>query len=155
MDNSVWLVFLGLVMLWWVTSRKRLAEEAVDVLQLPARRRDDRPMTVLDDLVLEVARHDVLARWHGDGRQLLLDSPVYDLNVEGGWDVISRDFGSEIGERYEQLFLTFCAMPKKKRLAVLSAAKAKSQVARQWFRNADIRHPDGTVHKLPSWMVYS
>jgi hypothetical protein len=155
MHNSVWLVAVGLIMLWFFIHKARLAAEATEVLQLPWLLHDDEPWTRLDELVLDVARHDVLARWHRDGRQLFLDTPIYDSGVEGGWEVLVDDFGKDITDRYEQLFQTLCALPKKKRNAVLRAAEAKSLEARLEYRNMEIRHPDGTVHEFPSFMICS
>ena len=155
MNNFIWLIGLCLA-IWWLFSRwRRPGVEASEALQRPALRHDELPWTKLDQLVLNVARHDVLALWHSDERQLWLDTPVYDVNVDGGWNVTSDDFGQDIGNRYEQLFPVLCAMPSKQRNAVLRAAEAKSREARLKVRDVEIRHPDGTVHEFPSWMIHS
>lgn len=155
MDKFLWLAGLGLCLLWLLAHRKRLAEEASEVLQLPALRHDARTWTALDELVLNIARHDVLARWHDEGRQLLLDAPVEDEGIEGGWEMHPDGFGKEIGDRYEQLFSTISAMPRSKRIAVLRSAESRSEQARKNLQSHDVINPDGSVHKFPSWMVYS
>ena len=58
------------LLIWWFFARRKIpALEASEMLQLPALRHDERPWTKLDELVLNVARHDVLAQWHSDGRK--------------------------------------------------------------------------------------
>lgn len=153
MNNSIWLFGLGLGVFWLFLQKKRLDAEALEALQLPSLRHNDRDWTALDELVLDIARHDVFARWHNDGRTLFLDTPEYDDNVEGGWRLTVSEFGIEIGDRYEELFPELCAVPRSKRKKVLRAAEAKSLEARKKFREMEIRHPDGTIHKFPSWMT--
>ena len=84
---------------------------------------------------------------------MLLDTPVDDVNEEGGWNVTSDEFGEDIGDRYEHLFLELRTLPTKRRTDVLRAAEAKSREARLEFRKMEIRHPDGALHEFPSWMT--
>ena len=154
MNNMAWLLPIGLIILWFFAHRKKLATEALDVLELDSGC-NDRGWTSLHELIMDVARHDVLARWHRGGRELLLASSEYQERIDGNWDVTVDKFGREIGDRYDQLFQVMCALPKKKRNAVLRAAKEKSSEARQKFRNIKIQHPDGTDHQFPSWMTES
>ncbi len=73
MSMYAWLGIIGFIgYIWW---KGRMEASADEALQLPALCHDDRDWTPLDQLVLDIARHDELARWHAEGRQLFRDAP--------------------------------------------------------------------------------
>ena len=153
MGGYVWLAVVGFVAyMWWSDRQKTKVREATEALQQPALRDDERDWTELDQLVLDVARHDELARWHAEGRQMFRDTPVRSRDVDDGWEVFVDEWGSNITGRYEQLFPELRMLSRKKREAVLHVAMEKSAAARANLRLMKIANPDGSVHELPLWM---
>src|SRR5713101_411771 len=75
--------------------RTKKAERAAEAVQEPSLSSDDSnaEWTRLDQIALDIARHETLALWHADGRPIFRDIPVKDISVEGGWNFFCDDWG--------------------------------------------------------------
>lgn len=145
---------IGLVYMLWKNHRAKKAERAsAEAAQEPSLNFYDADWTSLDEVALDIARFETLTSWQANQRSLFRDVPVKDINVEGGWDIFSDDWGDDISKNYEKIFRQIRALSPCKRARRLQSAKDESASARATCAAKSIILPDGSKTNLPSWML--
>ena len=147
-----WL-FLGafVVYMVWKIRREQKLERNAEAIQEPSLN-TDADWTLLDELAIDIARHESLARWYAQGRTLFRDTPVADSNIEGGWDVFCEEWGADIPENYEKIFYEIRGLRPRQRARRLKIAEKQSAPARAACNAKPIILPDQSKKTLPSWM---
>jgi hypothetical protein len=152
--NLRWIVVvIVIVYCIWRNYETKKAERAHEATQEPSLMNDDANWTTLDQLAMDIARLETLTSWHANQRPIFRDAPVRDINVEGGWDVFSDDWGPDISKHYERIFREIRALSPAKRAQRRKVSEKESISARAACTKNSIELPDGTQAKLPSWML--
>jgi len=140
-----------LVYVFWSIRHDQKIERRAEAIQEPSLN-TDADWTLLDELAIDIARHESLARWYAQGRPLFRDTPVVDRNVEGGWEFFCDEWGDDIPENYEKIFYKIRGMRPGERARLLKIAEKQSASARASCNAYPIILPDQSKASLPSWM---
>jgi hypothetical protein len=133
--NLLWIVvgiFIVFIVyrIWKNYETTKKAERAHEATQEPSLMNDDADWTTLDQLAMDIARLETLTSWHANQRPIFRSAPVRDINVEGGWDVFSDEWGPDISKHYERIFREIRSLSSAERARRRKVAERESVSAR-------------------------
>jgi hypothetical protein len=94
--------------------KKAERARAHEATQEPSLMNEDADWTTLDQLAMDIVRLETLISWHANKRPIFRDVPVRDIDVEGGRDVFSDDWGPDISKHYERTFREIRALSPRR-----------------------------------------
>lgn len=145
------LCVIFITVIGWQMIRDNKIKRHEEAIQEPSLN-TDADWTLLDELAIDISRHESLARWYAQGRQIFRDAPLKDVNVEGGWEVFCDEFGEDIPENYERIFQEIRGLKPRERARRLRAAEKLSVSARGAYNAKPIILPDQSTFSFPAWM---
>lgn len=110
-------------------------------------------MTRLDKISLEIAQYEALTSRYESRRPLFRAEPLKDETVESGWNIFVDDWGREILDGYNRVFLELQKMGQSKRERRLILAIEKSLPARAECARFCTSSPHGEFGAIPDWML--